>query len=453
MTIIINGLCWVPKGFVTPELLIQFTYVNPFDEEPIVSYREHLNGFIGFPIGGLEIIKKFITEPIVLEDQRVSPKFKKKVTVKFGEPREYQTKAIEELKQVDRCIFTAPTSSGKSTSIAFLAQELGVKMLVVSHLTTLLQQIEEELNSFLTADIQRITSNTFILPDIALVTVQTLNRSPRLSKLCQKAFGVVYVDEFENLLSTNYVDALQRLHAKRLILTSATPSRDLVGLTPLVHHLATDVVNMVPTENAIVPVTVLSTQVELKASIPRDLRIRAKALQRFFPAVRPSVLQVANIILQNTEDIGIWIICNIKYEQEYYAQHLKGVVIASHIGKKKREEGLQQFKDGDVRVIIGSATMSAGISLPPIGFALRVCTHSSSSELFTQQIGRLRRKHPLKIRGLFIDFLYHGLMDSTRKSALRNLNTLDKTHRISYKTLVHTLKSKLTEFKEKSNGN
>ncbi len=423
MHAIINGMLWLPKEVVTEELLEQFRYSSPFpDVEPIVSYRFHSNNFVGFPAGSQEIIERVLDIQLDIEDHRVSPKFDNPCNIKFGEPRDY------------------------TTAIAFLANKLKVKLIVISHLTILLDQIEAELNMFLNADIGKLTSSSTKVHDISLITIQALNRSPILQKLCQKAFGMVIVEEFDCLLSTNYITTIQRLHAKRVIFTSATPSRELIGLTPLVAHLSANTVNMVPTMSAITPVTVARVPMPMHCNAGSNMNRRAKNLQKFYSRddVRESVVELITSLLASPRPLGVWLICNIQGEQDYYNDIFeKSCIIASHIPKKQRDIDLERFKNGELNVIIGSATMSAGISIPYMGFAIRLATHSSSSELLTQQIGRLRRQHKDKTRAIFIDLVFSGLSDKTRKPAYNNLNSDDAVTVMSYDKLLDTIKTKL----------
>ena len=209
------------------------TFPNPF--EPEEEFRGYIvdKGVMIVPRHTPSIVPtklKFPNNPIAIS---VSSKFSL---------RDYQVDPTTEMIDYltgdsGECLLRADTGSGKSFSLGYVIQGVGQRTLVLAHLSMLTQQMYDELSSNINGDVRILDGKNKELGDVNICTFQFLHANPDLVDLLAKEIGFVVVDECENLLSDSRIAIFLKLQAKYQLLMSATPTRELIGRTPMIQYI------------------------------------------------------------------------------------------------------------------------------------------------------------------------------------------------------------------------
>ena len=429
----ISSTFTIPKfllGDYLDTLRADLTFPNPFNfEEVALGYQED-EEFIkvprGLPLNNYGIsLNTFIDDTINSESDFS--------TTEGFSLRDYQEVAEREILELledskvynKNILLTAPTGSGKTVLLASVLAKLKQRVLFLSHLSMLSEQVLKELSENTTASVGILTGKTEELFDINIATFQLLNVNQGLLSKIADTVSVVVVDETENVASPTRLAVLFSLKAKTHIYVSATPSRELVKRTGIIEALVTHKVSMSP-----------SSQVDLKYLMLdyRHLSWQSPDNQMFYKSSLFSFLKTSKILddtvslVESLSDYQgtIWIIASLDKIHKYLTDKLesKGIIcksIQGLTGKRERSKILDEISNGKLKVIISSAPMSAGISIPELSAAIRLEPHSSSDEVLEQQIGRLKRYTKFKDTQspLWVDFAISGSLEYKGKQRFK----------------------------------
>lgn len=410
MDIIITGGITVPRN---TQLQKHLTYPNPFEpEEEFCGFLDNGDGTITVPRGTIKSLPtkvNVVSSPISIG---IDSSFKL---------RDYQEKPVANIVSLltgdySECLLTAKTGSGKSFSLGFVIKEVGERTLILAHLSMLTTQMFDELSANLDADVRILDKSNQELGDINITTFQYLHSNPDFLETIAQHIGLVVVDEAENMLSSSRMAVWYRLKPKYQLLMTATPSRDLVGRTPMILELVqkSKHVLMEPIDQ-IIPQNIMFDYRHLRFIAPTNKMLYKGALTRFFMQSE-IVTDTIDLIKELINYHGcVWIIVDSLKLQDHIMellakQGINSEVIRGATSAKERKRILQDISEKKCRVILGSAPLSAGISIPEFAFAFRLMPHSSSHELLTQQKGRLKRSADFKSfqRPLWMDYAIEG---------------------------------------------
>ena len=380
------------------ELLKRLSYPNPFEpEQQFLGYRVNEDGTTTVP-------RCSITESPDMIDV-VSSKISISLSSSF-DLRDYQEKPVAQMINLlsggyNQCLLTAKTGSGKSFTLGFVIKALGQRTLILAHLSMLTSQMMEELSDNLGADVRIIDKDNQELGDVNICTFQYLHANPKLTQEISKSIGFVVVDEAENMLSESRLNVFYSLRPKYQLLMTATPSRDLVGRTPMVKELIGEQVVVMEPHSQVEPQHVMMDYRHLRFVAPTNKMMYKNALTRFFMQSEIPA-DTVELVKELIKYHGcIWIIIDSLKLQDKVMALLEDVGVHSEVirgatSTKERKRILSDVAEKKCRVLLGSAPMSAGISVPELGYAFRLMPNSSSHELLTQQEGRLKRFAPFK---------------------------------------------------------
>ena len=142
--------------------------------------------------------------------------------------RPYQAEAAAEAVRIGRGVIRAATGSGKSLIAGEIIAVLGVKTLVVVHLTPLLHQMRQALESCLkVGEVGQVGDGKFEPRDVTVAMIQTLHArrtDPEMKKFLA-SIGCVVFDEGHHLPSDSAFDIAQSIDARYRFAMSATPWR------------------------------------------------------------------------------------------------------------------------------------------------------------------------------------------------------------------------------------
>ena len=427
----IKGGIEIPKKEISDFLLNtikgMLTYPNPFDEEnDLKGFRETKN-MLYVPRNFEKELRKLIPDSKLKPDMINAP-----TSFELNDEfclRDYQvnakTKLMNILSKDHSALLTAETGAGKSYSITAVVQALKQRTLILAHLTMLTHQLKIEMGANSTANIVEITSKTteqdIMDADILIGTFALLHQNRKLVTILSKHIGTLVIDETENMLSETRLDIVFLLNPSYSIFMSATPSRELLQQTPLLNYfISQNVVKMsVPKEYVITPKVIMLNYTRFDWHSPTNQNWYKKMLW-FFLKDSKIALDTCKLVKHyyDTYKGCQWVISDLTRAHKYLKENLikQGIdeeaikIISGSTSKKERQRILEGISDGSIKVVLGSAPLSAGVSIPNLNIAYRLIPHSSSDELLTQQIGRLKRYADFKKKypPLFLDYAIEG---------------------------------------------
>ena len=419
---ILRGGIWLDKSRVTADQIGRIkhdlTFENPFEDGQFtLGYRETGQWLI--------VPRNYLAS--VSDNDTVSAKTSFIVADNFS-LRDYQKPACAEilaiLSKEHSVVLTAKTGSGKSYSISYVLAHLQQRVLVLAHLSLLTEQLAKEMQSNTTAHVVALSSGMKAedLGDVNIATFALLTSNPELLKVLGSTIGCLVIDECESLVTPTRINILYSLAPKYLISMSATPTKELVKQTPLLRYfIGNKVVTMEPSEESVVPVYYLMLDyTRLSWSSPTNPKLYKAMLGSFYrrSKILEDVIEMVSELLSYTTDGCIWIIVDRNSLQSLVAKDLaaRGIaagIINARTTKKGRRDVLSGIQDGSIRVLISSAPMSAGVSVPEMFVGIRILPHTSSDETLEQQVGRLKRAITFKKQypPVWIDFAISGSLE------------------------------------------
>lgn len=294
--------------------------------------------------------------------------------------------------------------------LAYLLSQLKVKVLVIAHLSMLVDQLNNELSDNLTADIRILNASQLELGDINIATSQFISGRPELWAKIKREVGLIVVDEAESAASLSTLRILQRAHAKYRIFISATFSRSLDNRTEALRDLSGHKTIVLERKDLLRP-TVIGVVCPENFQPPQNPKMFKKMVGLFFKtftSIDQKVLAVVTAsLLKNRQ---VLVVTDIIEMQERYKELLEsqGITVGVLNGSTKakdRQKILKEFDDETIKVLIGAAVLNAGLSIPKISVILRV-SFSNSHEKLTQLIGRSLRDFPGKSGAFLIDLQF-----------------------------------------------
>lgn len=424
---IIRGHLRIPFN---KDVVNNLTFYNPFEPEQVFkAYFNQGSDIIiprGYPLDttGAEI--SVVSAPA-------------NITVADGYAlRDYQEPAINALisyvksLEYGQCLLSAGTGSGKSYSLAKVLSQLGLKTLVLSHLTMLGSQIESELSSNLKdCSIKQLTAKSLNEPlaDINIASFQLLQNI----ELCQyvaQHIGLVVVDEMENSVTRSRLKVLFLLKPKYFIYLTATPTRDLMKQTKAVEYLYGGKIFYMnpPEESRIHSKHVMLDYRHLHWQSPDSKQMYKTSLGAFLDrsGITQDVVALCKYLKQTKFRGTIWLVVDrtklqTKLKADLEKVGLSAEIINGSTNTKNRNRILAMVCEEELDVLLGSAPLSAGISLPNLSAGIRLMPNSSSEELLEQMRGRLNRSAPFKQEQapIWFDFAISGSLEYGAKKRFK----------------------------------
>jgi len=354
--------------------------------------------------------------------------------------RPYQEGAIEKILQAKetgkvRQLVCLPTGCGKTITFAALAQQFGVRTLVLAHRDELIEQARDKFQLvWPEADIG-IVKGTQHQPTahIVIASVQSAARDARLAELAAQDFKLLIIDEAHHAASDSYRKISQTLgfedatQDKLLVGFTATPMRadgkglgDVFDCVTVEHSLPTMIRAGYLCELRGIKITATEDLSSVRTRggdfIERELSLALNT------DARNSL--VVNAYQEHASSRKAIAFCaDVAHSRDLAAKFtdsgIPTVAVYGAMDLEERRSALARFRRGELQVLTTCGVLTEGFDEPSIGCVL-MARPTRSATLYTQCIGRGTRLYPGKADCLVLDFFDRG-------HKLDKLATLEKT--------------------------
>lgn len=303
--------------------------------------------------------------------------------------------------------------------LANIIAKLNTKVLIIAHLSVLIQQLSDELEEVLGEKPVVLNAKNKVLGDINIATSQFISQNPDVWYQIKNDIGLLVVDEAESLASKTTMRIFQRAYAKYHIFISATFSRSTDNRTgALIDFAGTKQIALINPKLLKPQVICVYCPEVFSAPINKSMYQKAKA--KFFTreTLDTKIIEIVEASLKRGRQVLI--ACDVIPMQERLAEKLNNLGIPSDTFNgstkaKDRTRILEEYNTGTIKVLLGLQVLNAGLSVPKISTIIRVSTPSSSEKL-EQLIGRARRDYEGKDGCFIIDLFMKGFGNTSRMS-------------------------------------
>lgn len=374
-------------------------YVNLFDGE-------------SFPTGllprALKLLEK--SDPDVkLIDTRKKPVLKTyKFALKNNFPvlRYYQKEAANELLKYYRGVVEMPTGTGKTTVIAKMIWDLGVKTLVITPSKNITKMMIKTLEyHFGKSKVQKLDTKSSKTKEINVVNIQALVRLP---PELLKDIDAVFIDEFHHAAADTY-QLINVQHLKncyyRIGCTATNFRND--GADIALEGVLSEVLYSYSLTQAFKDKVLVQPEFEI---IENDNMYEYSYKKEYANGIVENTDRnriISEIALERKGDSII-----ILVQQKNHGRYLQDLIPDSIFinGDEKDsfiEKHMEDFKKGKLKVLIGTSVIGEGVDLPRANVLIMAGGGKARSQIM-QNIGRVLRLYPGKEYALVFDFTDYG---------------------------------------------
>lgn len=349
--------------------------------------------------------------------------------------RPYQIQGIRDIfdawnpatKDLMNVLFQMPTGTGKTTVFSEIVRRARLKnktILIVVHRKELVEQIVDRLSNF---EIEAGIISGQFKPDtekeVQVATIQSLSNRQ------YPAADIIIIDECHHAKAATYKKLWEIYPKARFLGVTATPIRmsgegfsdlfDILvncgklsefvaqGYLVKVRHL----VGMTPNLSSIRVKMNDYAQDEL-GELMQDTELMADLVESYHKKAEGKKTIVFAV--------------NIEHSRQIVQRYRMEGILADHIDantpKKEREEILQRFRDGQIKVLSNVDIVSEGFDVPDCE-VVQLARPTKSLPLYLQQVGRCMRPSPGKTEGIVLDnaglWLEHGFCQQDRLWTLK----------------------------------
>lgn len=349
--------------------------------------------------------------------------------------RPYQIQGIRDIfdawnpatKDLMNVLFQMPTGTGKTTVFSEIVRRARLKnktILIVVHRKELVEQIVDRLSNF---EIEAGIISGQFKPDtekeVQVATIQSLSNRQ------YPAADIIIIDECHHAKAATYKKLWEIYPKARFLGVTATPIRmsgegfsdlfDILvncgklsefvaqGYLVKVRHL----VGMTPNLSSIRVKMNDYAQDEL-GELMQDTELMADLVESYHKKAEGKKTIVFAVNIEHSRQIV----------QRYRMEGIPAYHIDANTPKKEREEILQRFRDGQIKVLSNVDIVSEGFDVPDCE-VVQLARPTKSLPLYLQQVGRCMRPSPGKTEGIVLDnaglWLEHGFCQQDRLWTLK----------------------------------
>ena len=348
-------------------------------------------------------------EPILVKDDQTE--------YEVIEPRPAQKKALKQLEltieeDYNKAMVVMATGLGKTYLAAFFAQKFQ-KVLFIAHREEILNQAKKSFEKVL--QIEGGIYNGKIKEankELLFASIFTLSIQDHLQKFRPDEFDLIIIDEFHHAAANSYTKVIDYFSPSFLLGLTATPERtdgkDIFALCD--GNVAYEIHFIEAIRHGwLSPFKYFGVKDDIDYT-------QIKWLGRKYD---PDDLLAAQLISDRAKNVyEKWhehkqtktlAFCSSIQQAEYLENYfkdmgVKAITLTSKTVDITREEAIVQLEKNKVDIIFTVDLFNEGVDIPAVD-TLLFTRPTESLVVFTQQIGRGLRKHPLKDQCVIIDLI------------------------------------------------
>jgi superfamily II DNA or RNA helicase len=439
---VVDSLIRIPASGIPPKALalIQraLTFPNPeyvkrvrFDRwvgatpEEICMVRESRQGHVILPRGAVGVLRDALAavgELVRFEDRRLlgdQCDFPLQL-----ELREYQTDAVAVLVAGTQGCAVLPCGAGKTIIGVAIISMTGQPAIILVHTKDLLVQWTEAIRSVLGVVPGVVAEGVFDPRRVTIAMVQSLaSVDGRVLRELGGRFGLLIADEGHHLPAASYQRLLPFFPAKFRFALTATPDRP-DGLTPLMlfgigpilvtvgHQQLVDGGHLVLPEIRVVE-TGCRSDADTYAKVVAQLVADPERNRLIMDLVcRLAEAGHTTLVLSNR-------VTHCRYLAETISdQGTPAEALTGSVGKKKRKDTLQRFREGSIKVLCATSLADEGLDIERLS-RLILATPARAEGRTIQRLGRLMRPYPGKGTPVLYDLVDDDPMTRRQHAARR----------------------------------
>ena len=335
----------------------------------------------------------------------------------------------------NRQLISLPTGCGKTVIFALLAKKLNVRTLVLAHTEELITQAVNKFKIVwenVDIGVVKAHHNSFS-SQVVVASVQTASKLKRLNSLKEQNFGLLIIDEAHHATSASYQKVIEELGFfqdnpyKLLVGVTATPKRsDGIGLKVVFQKIAFECsINTMIKSGYLSPLIgkQVFTKIELSSvGVSQGDFIQSELANLVNTSARNNLVVEKYLEYASDRKKTLVFCVNVQHAKDlalaFKNQGISAESVYGAMPKDKRAAVLQNFSNGEYKVITNCQLLTEGFDAPEIDCVV-LGRPTQSTALFTQMIGRGARTFPLKKNCFVLDFT-----DNTKK---HNLCTFKNT--------------------------
>ena len=334
-----------------------------------------------------------------------------------------------------------PTGTGKTylfTSLindllnAYKSQHEEINILIVAHRTELLDQISMTLDRYgIAHGFIQGTREQHLWKRVQVGSIMSLLTSKNYSNVVRQKFDYIIVDEAHHSLADTYMELFGLFPEAKKLGVTATPCRmnhesflqlyDILITSPQISWFINnrlladfDYVSIKP-DSEIQKLVDRSEVSQMGDFVNADLdntfnnmRIRSKLYESYerYAKGRKGIIYAINKAHA------------IKIAELYSSHGVKAVAIDCDTQKEERQDCIEAFKCGDIKILVNVDIFTEGFDCPDVSL-IQLARPTRSLALYLQQVGRGLRIVEGKEKTIIIDnvglYNYFGLPDANRK--------------------------------------
>lgn len=366
--------------------------------EVIRNYKILPNNIISIPQGRTDLIPEgweIIDKRTVVDMPFPNPKL---------QLREGQQEVYDQV--TGSCFINALVGWGKTMTALHLARKLGQKTLVITHTTMLRDQWVDEIRGLFGMEPGVIGSGEFDLDSAIVVgNIQTVTKHAlKLSK----EFGTIIMDEAHHCPATTFTALIDSMYARYRIALSGTMIRkdgkhilfrDYFGdqvFKPEQSHTLNPSVRIIKPGIALAHGEIWAKKI--------NTLLYDTDYQEYIGVIAKTQMSKGHSVLVIADRVEF--LTNVK---EFVGE--KCVLVTGETSFEERKQISEQVETGEITCIAGSRQIfSEGISINRLSCVI-LAAPIANEVLLEQIIGRIMRKHELKISPEVIDIHFSGPAD------------------------------------------
>jgi len=353
--------------------------------------------------------------------------------------RYYQVEAVDVAIEKKIGILSLGTSAGKSFIMAEFLKQINKRSLIVVNRLELVEQTAEVFEDYLGVKVGKMYEGDLdIKNQVTVASVQTisaiLDRNDKSSEqLITYLFNVnaLMFDECQNVTDSGFYAKILKylVNAEYMIGLSGSAWRNYKPETLSMKALVGDVIYSKSTAELEAEGFICPTETFFIRPPSNDcppVTGYHDAYDLYITKNIPRNAAISEIANKYKSDKKILILTKLIAHGEILQELIpNSLLINSHTKLKERKAMYEDFKNTRGRVLVGSQQIfSTGINIPDLDMIINVSA-SKSSILAVQSIGRVKRKHPGKEVGYYIDF-FDADIDVFKQGSKKRMDILDQ---------------------------